>query len=154
MSTEAGLDQVDGTKEFVETLQEQITKAIGTQDTLHEKNHHNLSDDTWLREMRAWVDAEFGRKNTETAIGQSNHASDSHSAEQHINKTSEISLNTPVTDEQRAHDEARYHNIMKESEKMKSKVEIGELLDKFEKSNSLQSTKIMQKSDLDKEIDL
>ena len=145
---------VDGTKEFVETLQEQIAKAIGTQGAVDEKNLHSLGGDIWLKEMRAWVDEEFGRKNIETATGQSNQTSDSHSAEQHTNKTSAISLDTPVTDEQRAHDEARYHNIMKDAEMRQSKEEIGGLLDKFEKSNSLQSTKTMQKSDLDKEIDL
>lgn len=51
---------VDHAKEYVGALQETVTKAMGL-------NLNDSADDAWLKEMRTWVDTQFGSEKVDHA---------------------------------------------------------------------------------------
>jgi Ti-type conjugative transfer relaxase TraA len=121
----------DGAKDLIDSMKEQVAKAVGV--------NQQADKDAWLDEMRAWVGAEFGKNDlSSSATEQTNAISDA--TKNNEGTGSAISINTPVTDQQRANNEARYQAIMKESG----------ISSKSDSSKEFQPEKNIQK---DKEID-
>jgi len=148
---------VDGTKEFVETVKEQLAKTLSTKDISDEVEHGKTVDDAWLDKMRAIRDEAYKNNpelEKELRPGTNiNSASQETGSSKDMQQGHSISFDKPISAEQRAHYEERYQEIMKDAGMREAKTEVDRLLKQYEKANPSQPEKTVQKIDKDREIE-
>lgn len=112
---------VDTAKDYAEALQETLAKAMGTKELSHS---NDSSGDAWLKEMRAWVDAEFGGEQVEY-------------------KESLSEPSKHIADKKLSNEE-RYQKMMQEAKIEQISLDLDKASD---------NTKSLQKNNIDKDID-